>query len=109
MNSISIYRSSNHSIVDAARVLRTLIDTGEPTLVTGDLNVCAVNEKGNALTKMLEELGFKQLVREATHIQGNHIDHCYWLDKPKKWDWPIIERYSPYHSDHDALLITLKR
>ena len=26
-----------------------------------------------------------------------------------RWDAPTIERYSPYYSDHDALLVTLKR
>ena len=58
---------------------------------------------------MLKRLGFIQLTKEATHIQGGLIDHCYWVDKTMKWELPIVERYSPYHSDHDALLITLKR
>ena len=108
ISSISLYRSSNHSIVEAAKSLRSVINTREATLITGDFNVCTVKDQGNSLTKMLEELGFIQLVSEATHIQGGHIDHCYWLDNKGKWKLPVLERYSPYHSDHDALLITLK-
>ena len=108
ITSISLYRSSNHSIAEAAKSLKSFMKTGESTLVTGDFNVCALRDPGNAMTKMLEGLGFIQLVSEATHIQGGHIDHCYWLDKEGKWELPVVERYSPYHSDHDALLITLK-
>ena len=78
-------------------------------MITGDFNVCSVMDHGNSITKMLEELGFKQLVSESTHIQGGHIDHCYWLDKEGIWNLPLVERYSPYHSDHDALMITLKK
>ena len=108
ISSISLYRSSNHSLVEAAKTLKSFINTREATLITGDFNVCTVKDQGNSLTKMLEGLGFIQLVSEATHIQGGHIDHCYWLDKRGKWKLPVLERYSPYHSDHDALLITLK-
>ena len=78
-------------------------------MVTGDFNICTIKDPGNAVTKMLEGLGFKQLLSEATHIQGGHIDQCYWLDRKGKWKLPSVERYSPYHSDHDALLITLKK
>ena len=108
ISSISVYRSSSHSIVEAAKTIKSFINTSKATLITGDFNVCTVKDEGNTLTKMLEGLGFIQLVSEATHIQGGHIDHCYWLDKEGKWKLPVLERYSPYHSDHDALLITLK-
>ena len=73
------------------------------------MTLCTVNDENNAITKMLEGLGFKQVMKEATHIEGRHIDHCYWNDKSKKWEVPEIERYSPYHSDHDAILVTLKK
>ena len=109
ISSISVYRSSSHSIVDAAKILKKFIDVQEATLITGDFNVCSVKDQTNAVTKLLEGLGFHQLVNEATHIQGGHIDHCYWLDKTKKWEWPKLEQYSPYYSDHDCLLLTLKK
>ena len=109
VSSITVYKSSNHSIVETANILKTIIDVREATIITGDFNICAVKEDRNAITKLLGTLGFKHLLNEATHIQGGHIDHCYWLDQTRKWELPKIERYSPYHSDHDAMLITLTR
>ena len=109
VSSITVYRSSNHSVVETAKTLTKFIDLRETTLITGDFNVCTKKDPKNAITKALEVLGFKQLVIEATHIQGGHIDHCYWLDKEKKWEWPTLEQYSPYYSDHNSLLITLKK
>ena len=50
--------------------------------------------------------GFNQLVHEGTHIQGRHIDHAYLLDPNGKVN-PIVERYSPYYTDHDGICITL--
>ena len=89
--------------------VKKFINVKETTLITGDFNVCTVKDEGNAVTKMLQGLGFKQLVKDATHIQGGHIDHCYWLDKTKRWEWPQLELYTPYYSDHDCLLVTLKK
>ena len=109
LSSITVYRSSNHSIIETANLLKSIIDVREATLITGDFNVCTVKEERNSITELLGTLGFKQLLKEATHIEGGHIDHCYWLDQARKWELPKIERYSPYHSDHDATLITLKR
>ena len=52
-------------------------------------------------------MGFTQMVTTATHIQGGHIDHAYWRDQDSLWNEPELEIYSPYYSDHDALLITI--
>ena len=52
---------------------------------------------------------FSQLVREATQIQGGHIDHAYWRDKNGVWNEPAIEHYTPYYSDHDGICTTLTK
>ena len=109
VDSISVYRSSNHNINETSQSLMSIIDTDKATLITGDFNVCTVKNTNNPVTVMLETLGFKQLVNNATHIGGGHIDHCYWLDEEGKWELPSLERYSPYWSDHDAVLVTLKK
>ena len=109
VDNISVYRSSNHSMKETCESLMSMIDADKPTLITGDFNVCTVKNKTNSLTAMLETLGFKQLVNTATHIGGGHIDHCYWLDETRKWEQPSLERYSPYWTDHDGLLVTLKK
>ena len=49
---------------------------------------------------------FKQLVHEATHINGGHIDHVYLRSDSLV---ATVELYSPYYTakDHDALCISL--
>ena len=53
-------------------------------------------------------MGFNQLVQEATHIQGRHIDQAYFHDPTGKLS-PIVERYSPYYSDHDGICIIIPK
>ena len=106
---LSVYRSSSHSLKDTWKDLNSLIDVDKPTLITGDFNVCFLKDPKNAITKMLLDLGFRQFVKDATHIQGGHIDHCYWLDKKQVCEHPKLERYSPYWTDHDVVAVTLMR
>jgi hypothetical protein len=51
-------------------------------------------------------MGFDQLVHEPTHIRGRHIDQVYFLDPSERLK-PIVDRYSPYYSDHDGICITI--
>ena len=108
--SINIYRSSSGSIPEALTALKVLIDNSKPNLITGDLNLCFTKNGTNSITKGLQDSGFKQLVTEATHIQGGLIDHVYWRDeRSPRFEDPKVERYSQYYSDHDALMVTLVR
>ena len=61
------------------------------------------------MSKGLEREGFRQLIMEATHIRGGHIDHAYWKDDGRVWMELHTDRYSPYYSDHDAICITLTK
>ena len=105
---LNVYRSADKSLVEAANLLVEIINTHKPTLIVGDFNICVRRNKNNVITQRLENLGFHQMVKEATHIEGNLIDHIYWKDVDAAWEKPTIERYSPYFSDHDAHLITLR-
>ena len=78
------------------------------TLVTGDFNICYVENFNNRLIQGLLELGFDQIVHESTHIRGRHIDHAYILD-PHGMLEPTVHRHSTYFSDHDGILITLSK
>ena len=86
-----------------------MIDHSRPTLITGDFNVCLLRHPKNIITKSLEKLGYRQLIKEATHVLGGHIDHVYWRDPTDEMEDPWIEMYTPYYSDHDALLISIER
>ena len=106
---ISLYRSAGISYVETLNSLMRMLDPSRPTLITGDFNVCLLKHPRNIITKTLVELGYRQLIKEATHVLGGHIDHAYWRDPEDEMGDPWIETYSPYYSDHDALLITLQR
>ena len=105
---INVYRSSTASLVVTADAILERIKDDQPTLIMGDFNVCTVKQPNNSITRRLLDLGFSQLMTDATHIRGGHIDHIYWRDSvvPAFKD-PVVERYSPYYSDHDCLLVTL--
>ena len=105
---VNVYRSSTGNSVELLNNILTMVENpGKPSLITGDFNICMLNHSKNRMSKGLEMQGFFQLIREATHIKGGHIDHAYWRNREEAWTWPEIELYSPYYSDHDALLITL--
>ena len=76
-------------------------------MIFGDFNVCGQREKKTKIPTFLSSLGLKQLVGEATQIQGRQIDHIY-INEEMKTNVLDIERCSMYYSDHDALLLTLK-
>ena len=61
------------------------------------------------MSQGLAKSNFSQLVREATQIQGGHIDHAYWRDKNGFWNDPVVEHYTPYYSDHDGICTTLTK
>ena len=73
-------------------------------MIAGDFNICGTQEKRNVVSLYLERQGFSQVIEEATHIQGRVIDHVYVNRKDIIIE---LQRYSPYYSDHDALLISL--
>ena len=67
---------------------------------------CALS---NTEATKLFDLGFYQLVGEATHLKGGHLDHVYSNHDPKKFKNEIL-MYSPYYTslDHDAICLTLR-
>ena len=96
-------------MLETANVIDDFLDDDKPTLVTGDFNVCFSQNQNNAISRSLIGRGFSQLVTRATHVMGGLIDHAYWKDTSERWHMPEIEAYSPYYSDHDAILVTIKR
>ena len=114
---IKVYRSAQGDKTELVSVLKRMIDNSpdQPILVSGDLNICTMDKPINTVTENLKDMGLELLVDVATHVQGGHIDHLYWRGDPTGvWKKPtletnLIERYSPYYTDHDAWLVTLQR
>ncbi len=75
-------------------------------VICGDMNLCTKKDPKNRLTVQLEEWGLEQLNKEATHIEGGHIDHMYLTKEAVSGG--TLERYTPFYTDHDALLLTVE-
>ena len=104
---MSVYRSSDGNSLELLHRMLEMLTIEKPTLITGDFNICLLNHKKNRMSKGLAQNGFVQMIKEATHIRGGHIDHVYWKDDHSVWKDLKLELYCPYYSDHDASLITL--
>ena len=107
---VSVYRSEGMNNTELARDLEEIIDQSKLTVVCGDFNLCYIEHRQNEATKKLEQLGFTQLNKEASHYQGGHIDHVYTNHKTEKYR-VNVSQYCPYYlaKDHNALLITINK
>ena len=106
---IIVYRSEQGSTLQLIQHLEDLINLGRAIAICGDFNICYRSTRNNRVTKFLNQLGFSQLMKEPTHIRGRTIDHFYFREGAVIQENPIILRYSPYYSDHDAICATIKK
>jgi exonuclease III len=106
MDIVSVYRSQSGHSLELLEGLMKMIEAGRITIITGDFNICFMENFSNRMTQGLLSMGFNQLVHEPTQIQGRHIDQVYFLDQSNRLQ-PIVDRYSPYYSDHDGICITI--
>ena len=73
--------------------------------VVGDFNIDFNTESYHHVIQKLKELGFDQLVRNATHEAGRQIDHIY-VRNPT-CEYKVIHQSLPY-LDHDVLHVISK-
>ena len=104
---ISVYRSSDSSeinqIVFCQRLIG-MINTRKKTFIMGDFNLNVIDDKSNIISEELFKLGFRQLVKEPTHIYGGIIDHCY-ISQDISPSRVKLNQKSAYYTDHDMLEI----
>ena len=79
------------------------------TLVIGDMNICNKKEPNNELKTFLEQKKFRQIITQATHIEGGHLNHAYILNVGNFEDTPDVQLIPKYYSDHDAICISWKK
>ena len=99
---IAIYISP--SISDNIGVLDDLdqmIEADRCTVVCGDINC---NANGEAVTALLNQHGFTQIVDQPTHIQGGTLDHFYVRPLTNVIDHFV---HPLYFSDHDAVCVSM--
>ena len=93
--------------MDLIDELEELVDKTKMTVIGGDMNICALAQPNNQVARSLRAMGFKQIVTEATHIDGGIIDHIYISQGVEiRFDW-ILEYFPKYYSDHDGLGLTM--
>ena len=105
---IAVYRSVDGTWESLTNKLLEVLNPNKSTLVVGDMNVCNIKRPDNQLKRLLEGMGFKEIVREATHIDGGHLDHAYVLNLGSLKDSTVVQLVSKYYSDHEAMCLILK-
>ena len=104
---IGVYRSQDGDVRKLSTILQNLADSKKTIIIGGDMNLCALTQGNNIVTKCLVGMGFKQLITEATHIDGRAIDHVYLrTSKKTRFDW-TLEHMPKYYSDHDGIGLTV--
>ena len=103
--SLSIYRSQEASEYEFSKELMSMISLDRATVIAGDFNICFAIRSSNPISSTLKQVGFHQIVNDATHINGGHLDHVY----VKEYMKAEVEIYSPYYTavDHDASCISI--
>ena len=105
---ISIYKP--HNITDTVQFTESvtkMLNFNRTILISGDVNIDILQEPNNIFTATLIRLGFKQLVKTATHEKGGLLDHVYFFSPYQFVICEICKVYSVYYSDHDAITLFL--
>ena len=87
---ITVYRSDQGNTKELLQHLENLVNKDMATVVCGDFNICYQASRNNRISKYLENNGFLQLIKEATHIKGRHIDHFYFKPDHSFHEHPSI-------------------
>ena len=103
-----MYRSVEGTLESLVNKLSEILNPTKSTLVFGDMNVCNIKRPDNQLKRFLERMGFREIVREASHIDGGHLDHAYVLNLGSFKEGTVVQLVPKYYSDHDAVCIILK-
>ena len=112
---LAVYRSPSHNSAkdktELIKRLSTIKDSSKPVVVCGDMNIPynPSQPSDNLLSLNMIKNGFKQLVSYPTHIKGNILDHLYLRYPPDALIPPLHRLHYPYYSDHDAILLMLKK
>ena len=103
---IGVYRSNDGKNRDFLKEINLLVMEKKFCVIGGDFNINILNSMDRYLTCELNKMGFTQIVKKPTHIDGGLIDHIYVRQgKDKMFTW-VLEHFPKYYSDHDGLGLT---
>ena len=101
---INIYRSAGASLNLFLRDLDRLIDSDRETIIVGDFNLCYTAQRSHSIFRQLEQKGFLQLVKGATHVEGRLIDLIFHFSPDRCTPTKFATQQKSLHfTDHDML------
>lgn len=105
---LSVYKFAEVSRIDEfTEHILEYVDFTRPVILIGDINIDLLKQPNNKFSKTLKDLGFVQLVNEATHISGGLLDHLY-VYFPQDGHCELFKIHPLYYSDHDAVCCILE-
>ena len=101
---INIYRSSGAENINFVEDLCGLMTSGKQTIILGDFNLCFASENSNQVFQALKSMGFQQLVKHPTHIEGRLIDLVFFFspDPSACYD---VQQQAQWFTDHDLIQV----
>ena len=105
---IGVYRSENGNKTELISNLQEILSPTKDTVILGDFNIDYLKDQANVISSTLRSLGFKQVVKQPTHILGSLLDHAYVriADHCVQGKTDVFT-HSPYYSDHDAICLIM--
>ena len=82
------------------RLLRHVSMCSTPCVILGDFNCDLLNNQNSAVSTLMHNFSFRQLVMVPTTAQGTLIDHVYYSGVP---DSAVVYVQDTYYSDHDTV------
>ena len=101
---INVYRSTGGDNKDFIEDLCSLLNSKKQTLILGDMNICYNSENTNKVFVMLQNLGFKQLVKYPSHLEGRLIDHVFYYCPDGGVSYKVLQQ-AQYYTDHDLIKV----
>ena len=98
-------RSNTERLQQYSEYILYLVNSKRPDIILGDFNINAISQPSPALLCQIQDMGYRQVVKEPTHISGGTIDHIYLSTHLLNSFQHIIHITPLYYSDHDAVSI----
>ena len=104
---INVYRSENAGRQFLDEILN-LLNFDKNIIICGDFNFCSKSQAKHEISLALQNKGFSQLVKEATHREGRSLDHMYVYLKDTSLTTKC-EVAGCYFSDHDKIMLYIDK
>ncbi|XP_057310970.1 uncharacterized protein LOC130648873 isoform X1 [Hydractinia symbiolongicarpus] len=105
---ILFYKSNNCHPQRFADYVSNLVELHKPDFVLGDFNSNALCDILPPVLTRMNELNYKLLVTEPTHILGGLIDHVYVNNEFHNIENLSVAIIPVYYSDHCAISVQIK-